>query len=273
MINAPVGENTATWDTVTSMRKSSPDMVDPKSSLIHPGLKTPRAAAIAGILFSVLLICSLWLLWQSVPVSPRETGSWLKTSSERVSLALNLVPFAGVAFLWFLGVLRDRLGEREDQFFATVFLGSGLMFLGMMFVAASAIGGLIHAYSVATISLLGSPSFAFARAFAFDVMHIYAFKMAAVFMVSTSTLAITTHLVARWIAYLGYASAVFLLVGSSYLDWVLFIFPAWVLIVSLHILIDNLWGPNHAAAADGGQACVDSSGAVEHVNVDDAANR
>jgi hypothetical protein len=84
-----------------------------------------------------------------------------------VSLALNLIPFAGVAFLWFLGVLRDRLGEKEDQFFATVFLGSGLLFLGMIFVSASAMGGLIHTYSVATGALVGSRSFSFGRAFAF----------------------------------------------------------------------------------------------------------
>ncbi len=83
---------------------------DPAAHLVHPGLKTPGAAAIAGILFSALLICSLWLFRQSVPISPHETGSWLTASSERVSLALNLTPFAGVAFLWFLGVLHDRLG-------------------------------------------------------------------------------------------------------------------------------------------------------------------
>lgn len=234
------------------MRNSSPGIVDPKAHLIHPGLKTPRAAAIAGILFSVLLICSLWLFWQSVPVAPHETGSWLKASSERVSLALNLIPFAGVAFLWFLGVLRDRLGEQEDQFFATVFLGSGLLFLGAIFVAASIMGGLIHAYSVAPGALLGSPSFSFGRAVAFDVMHIYAFKMAAVFMVSTSTLGLKTQLFAPFIVYLGYAAAVFLLIGSSYLDWALFIFPAWVLLVSAYILIDNLWGSNGLEATEEG---------------------
>jgi hypothetical protein len=62
----------------------------------------------------------------SVRADPLETGAWLKTSSNKVGLALNLVPFAGIAFLWFIGVLRDRLGELEDRFFATVFLGSGL---------------------------------------------------------------------------------------------------------------------------------------------------
>ena len=70
-----------------------------------------------------------------------ELAAWLRQSARRVTLALNLVPFAGIAFMWFLGVLRDRLGALEDKFFATVFLGSGLMFLGMLFVAASAGGG------------------------------------------------------------------------------------------------------------------------------------
>jgi hypothetical protein len=234
------------------MRNLSPVSADPEAPLLQSGLRTPRAAAIAGILFSVLLILSLGLILNLIPADPHESGSWLKTSSERVSLALNFVPFAGVAFLWFLGVLRDRLGKQEDQFFATVFLGSGLMFLGMIFVAASAMGGLILAYSAVPDALLDSTTFAFARAFAYDIMHIYAFKMAAVFMIITSTLAIKTNLTARWIAYLGYALASFLLVGSSYLDWVLFVFPSWVLLVSVYILIDNLGGPRQAAADDAG---------------------
>ncbi len=224
------------------MQNTSADSFEPDEGLLHSGLKTPRAAAIAGIFFSILLAASLWLLWSSVPANPHETGSWLKASSERVSLALNLIPFAGIAFLWFLGVLRDRLGEQEDKFFATVFLGSGQMFLGMIFVSAAAMGGLIHAYSVSTGALLGSPAFAFARALAFDVMHIYAFKMAGVFMITTSTLATKTRLVAGWIAYLGYASAALLLFGSGYLDWALLVFPAWVLLVSVYILVDNLRG-------------------------------
>jgi hypothetical protein len=235
---------------VTPMNDPSLKFDDHRRPLVHSGLKTPRAAAIAGILFSVLLICSLWLLQRSVPTSPHEAGAWLKTNSEEVSFALNLVPFAGVAFLWFLGVLRDRLGQKEDQFFATVFLGSGLMFLGMIFVAAAAMGSLIHAHFVAPNAFVGSASYAFARAFIYDVMHVYAFKMAAVFMVSTSTLAINIQLTARWIAFLGYASALLLLIGSSFLDWILLVFPAWVLLVSIYILIDNLWGSLHGARED-----------------------
>src|SRR5208283_2783926 len=117
--------------------------------LIRARLKTPRAAAIAGILFSVLLITGLVLLRLSVRADPLETGAWLKTSSNTVALALNLVPFAGIAFLWFIGVLRDRLGELEDRFFATVFLGSGLLFVAMLFVAAALSQGLLDTFAAA----------------------------------------------------------------------------------------------------------------------------
>jgi hypothetical protein len=214
--------------------------------LIRAGLRTPRAAAIAGILFSLLLITSLWLLRLSIPSDPFDVGAWLETSSRRVTFALNLLPFAGVAFMWFLGVLRDRLGAKEDKFFATVFLGSGLLFLAMLFVAASAVGALLLAYAAAPKALFDGSTFTFGRAFAYDIMHIYAFKMAAVFMITTSTLGIHTRVTPRWIALLGYASAALILLGS--VDWALFVFPCWVLLVSIYVLVENLRRPLQPAA-------------------------
>jgi hypothetical protein len=77
--------------------------------LTRATLKTPKAAAIAGMLFSILLIIVFSLLRISVPADPQEPGAWLQTDSGTVALALNLVPFAGIAFLWFIGVLRERL--------------------------------------------------------------------------------------------------------------------------------------------------------------------
>src|SRR5713226_2255413 len=112
-------------------------------------LRTPRAAAVAGIIFSVLLISAFVLLRVSVPADPTVPGTWLTDPRRRtaVAIALNLVPFAGIAFLWFIGVLRDRIGEREDRFFATVFLGSGLLFVAMLFVGMAVAGGLFAAAS------------------------------------------------------------------------------------------------------------------------------
>ena len=92
-----------------------------ETTLIRAGLKTPRAAAVAGVLVSVFLIAGFSLFRLSVRADPLEAGAWLITSSNTIALGLHLVPFAGIAFLWFIGVLRDRMGEIEDRIFATVF--------------------------------------------------------------------------------------------------------------------------------------------------------
>src|SRR6516164_2452179 len=149
--------------------------------LTRTNLRTPRAAAIAGILFSVLAVAAFWLLWTSVPADPHEPGAWLGTSAGSVALALNLVPFAGIAFLWFIGVLRDHLGQREDRFFATVFFGSGLLFLGMLFIAAAIVGALLMAFAARPEELIDSTAFHFARAVAYGIVNIYMIKMAGVF--------------------------------------------------------------------------------------------
>jgi hypothetical protein len=222
-------------------------MMQPETTLTSARLRAPRAAAIAGILFSILLMTSFWLLRRSVPADPLEAGVWLQTNANTVALALNLVPFAGIAFLWFIGVLRDRLGEREDRFFATVFLGSGLLFLAMLFMSAAMVGGLIIAYTADPSRLIGSTTFTSARAMAYEIMNIYAIKMAGVFMIATSTLALRTGFLARWIAWLGYAVALLLLLSSRYIEGILMVFPLWVLLISLYILIDNLYRPSPAA--------------------------
>lgn len=205
-------------------------------------LKAPKAAAIAGILFSVLLIISLVLLLLSIPVSLRQDGAWLITRGNSVLLALNLVPFAGIAFLWFMGVVRDRLGKAEDQFFSTVFLGSGLLFLVLLFVSAAVSGSVILLYATQSDRLLESSIYSFGGALAHDLMNTYAVRMAGVFMISTSTLFIRSRVIPRWMAFLGYALALVMLLRLGHIDrmgWVILSFPLWILLISTYILIDN----------------------------------
>jgi len=221
-------------------------------------LRAPRAAAIAGIVFSVLLIASIVLLRRSVPADPLEAGAWLRTNSQPIALAMQLVPFAGIAFLWFVGVLRDRLGAREDPFFATVFLGSALLFLAMLFVSAAVSGALITAFASDPERVLGSATFSLGRAITYEIMNSYAIKMAGVFMIATSTLALRTGFIARWIAFLGYAVALVLLLTNRDIPVILVLFPLWVLLVSLYILVTDLRGPGRSErrtdkAAAGGQ--------------------
>ena len=202
--------------------------------LTNAQLRTPRAAAVAGILFSVLLFVIFGLVRISLPGDPFEPGAWLENSLLYVTLAMHLVPFAGVAFLWFMGVLRDRLGEREDQFFSTVFLGSGFLLLAMLFSAAAVLGAIIIAFHASHETLEHSATFHFGRGLAYGMINIYLLKTASAFMITTSTIALYTHLTPRWLAIGGYVIAAILLI--DYLGWSLMAFPFWVLLVSLSIL-------------------------------------
>jgi len=134
-------------------------MTEVSVSLTRKRLTTPRAAAIAGILFALLYGTSLVLIRISIPSDPAAESAWLETNATTVSLALNLLPYAGIAFLWFIGVIRDRLGDMEDRLFATVFLGSGLLFLALTFVGAALAGGLLSSYLVAPSALVESGVF------------------------------------------------------------------------------------------------------------------
>ncbi len=210
-------------------------------ALIRARMKTPKAAAVAGIIFSSLMFAIFWLLRRSIPADPLEPGNWLGADTRQIELALNLVPVAGVAFLWFIGVLRDRLGQLEDRFFATVFFGSALLFLAMLFAAAAVTGAVtLLASSSEPGGLIDTATFHFARAVAYVVLNVYAIKMGAVFMFSTSTVVIYTGITPRWIAYVGYLLAFAVLIGSYYVAWSFAVLPVWVLLVSAYILTDNL---------------------------------
>ena len=200
-------------------------------------LRTPRAAAVAGIIFSVLLITALTLLRLSAPPRPGTAGIWLTDSAHRaeVAIALNLVPFAGIAFLWFIGVLRDRIGEREDRFFATVFLGSGLLFVGMLFVAAAVAGALVA--GATSSALPGSGTLALGRNVTTSLLNVYAMRMAAVFTLTTVTIARRTQIVSGWLTVAGLVCAVVLLVGIGITPWVELLFPVWILALSRDILL------------------------------------
>ncbi len=203
-------------------------------------LTTPRAAAIAGILFSVLLLASLVLVRVSVPADPQEAGAWLSDSWKAVNLALNLVPFAGIAFLWFIGVVRDRIGDHEDRLFATVFLGSGLLFLAMLFTSAAVAGGIINMYGTTPAMLIESGMYTFGRTLTYEIMTVYTMKMAGVFMITTCTLSLRTGIFPRWMAFLGMILALFLLLSIGFFDWAPVVFPLWILLISVHILLANL---------------------------------
>jgi hypothetical protein len=222
-------------------------MPDGQFNLTHQKLKTPRAAALAGILFAVLLSSSVVLIRLSIPADPTDAGTWLKERAGTVSLALSLLPFAGIAFLWFIGVVRDRLGHLEDQFFSTVFFGSGLLFLAMTFVSAALAGGVLATYALESNKLVESGMYTLIRTVMYRITSVYAFRMAGVFMISLATIWVRTRVMPRWLAFLTYALALGLLLSISSSPWVTLIFPAWVFVVSAYILLTKLSGSSAEA--------------------------
>jgi hypothetical protein len=218
------------------------------TNLTRRGLKTPRAAAIAGIIFAVLSITAQVLIRLSVPTDTSDTGAWLSGQASTISLALGMVPFAGIAFLWFMGVVRARLGHLEDQFFSTVFYGSGLLYLSLTFVAAALAGSLLADSSLQANKAAGAIMYSFGRLTMYQISNVYALRMSGVFMISLGTIWLRTGTMPRWLAFITYALALVLLVSISLSVWFTLIFPAWVFVISVFILVGNL--RNRSASAE-----------------------
>ncbi len=199
-------------------------------------LTTPRAAAIAGILFGLLFGASLVLMRSAIPAAISPDTSWAQTGAWKINLALGLMPFAGIAYLWFIGVVRDKLGEFEDKFFSTVFFGSSLLFLAMVFISMAIAGGILTTYQMITGETPDYTVIYFGRALMLHISNVYALRMASVTMISLATIWIRTALMPHWLAVITYLLALALLVVVNYSPWITLVFPAWVLLISLFIL-------------------------------------
>jgi hypothetical protein len=213
--------------------------VDPAPGPIaRASLTTPRAAATAGIVFSVLLGSALAMTRLAIPADGGQGGRLLSDPSRRASvgLAINLVPFAGIAFLWFMGVIRDRIGRHEDRFFSTVLLGSGLLFVAMLFVAAAVATGVRTELSSPGSGVGGSETGRLGAHVTRTLLNVFAMRMAAVFTIAVATISLRTKVLPRWLAYVGYVSAAILLVSHGIWPWVELLFPLWILLLSIEIL-------------------------------------
>jgi hypothetical protein len=187
---------------------------------------------VAGVLFSVLFGIALVLIRLALPEGAEPGSQWLREDSTNLKVSATIMPFAGIAFLWFMAVVRDGLGRYEDKFFSTVFVGSGLLFLAMMFVASGVGAGLERSDAAA------HPDVAtFGQMVLLAVSKTYALRMAAVFMISLATIWLKTGLMPRWLVGVTYLVAVGLLLASDISMWLTLAFPIWVLVVSVLLLV------------------------------------
>jgi hypothetical protein len=200
-------------------------------------LTTPRAAAVAGVLFALLFGATLILIRVKMPEGVGDSAEWLDSQKDGISTATKLMPFAGITFLWFIGVVRDNLGRYEDRFFASVLLGSGLLFLAMMFVSTAVAAALVATNAGVTDPAAHVEVIAFGRMIVVSAAKTYAIRMAAVFMISLATIWLKTGLMPRWLVAVSYLVALGLLIAGDVSMWLTLAFPVWVLVVSALILL------------------------------------
>ena len=188
------------------------------------------------MLFALLFGTALILIRTALPEDAEPGAQWLTGGSTNIKTAAMIMPFAGIAFLWFLGVVRDGFGRFEDKFFSTVFIGAGLMFLAMMFVAAGVGAGLEASNLIAGDVTARTEVATFGQMVLLAIAKTYAVRMAAVFMVSLATIWLKTGLMPRWLVIVTYLVALGLLFASDISMWLTLAFPIWVLVVSLLLL-------------------------------------
>jgi hypothetical protein len=199
-------------------------------------LTTPRSAAAAGVLFALLFGAALILIRTSLPEHPDIGTSWLESGRGKIHVAALLLPFAGVTFLWFIGVVRDGFGRYEDKFFSSVFIGSGLLFLAATFVASAVGVALSASHSFTSDVAAHAEVVAFGQVLMMTLTKTYALRMAAVFMMSLATIWLKTGLMPRWLVLTTYAVVAAVLLAADVSMWIALAFPAWVMVVSLFVL-------------------------------------
>lgn len=99
------------------------------------------------------------------------TRDTLETWSSTGTIVITLIPFAGIAFLWFTGVIRDRLGEMEDQFFTTIFLTSGTIQVVLLFLWGSIFGAIMVTRAIATVGLVDEGMYVFGFALMNEIIE------------------------------------------------------------------------------------------------------
>lgn len=207
-----------------------------QSTTLRTRLRDPASAAVAGIIFAAILLLVLVQFHTAVPAGPGTTA-WLADESHRrsVSSAVGFLPFAGIAFLWFIGVVRTRLGDREDRLFSTVFLGSGLLFVAMVFAAGAILATVLILYERGID--VEADSLVLLVVLAKSLMGLFGTRMTAVFTLSVTSIALRSRLLPIWLVGVGYLAALLLLISPLIGPWAQLAFPLWVMLFSGYLLV------------------------------------
>jgi hypothetical protein len=166
-----------------------------------------------------------------------ERGGWLADPAGNLRLATDLLAWGGIAFLCSSAWCARTSARREDRFLASVYFGSGVLFLGMSFIAGATAQALLAAHAQYGERFFDSGTFAFGGRLAYELTNTYALRMAGVFMFSLATLCHRTGAMPRVFVWATWTLAALLVLGLTQTLWAALLFPAWVLGFSLYLLL------------------------------------
>jgi len=212
-----------------------------------------QSASVAGIVYAIAASVALLILldFPSPDLSDAELEAWFADAGNRWQLlaALNVGTVAAVAFLWFVGVLRNRIGDREDRFFGTVFYGSAILHAAFWIIGLAALAAIPTAIELFDVSVrVDSASVGATGGFAGALLFVAGPKIQALFVMSTSTIFLRTSTAPKWLAFVGYAFGVVLFVVPVVARPVGVGFPIWVFVASVTVLVTKRVELHHESA-------------------------
>src|SRR5271165_4383435 len=219
-----------------------------------PAAGNAKKAAFSGFAFAILFTLGLVLV-NRIPRldSPDSTYTAFYTTGSGgvlVTVGLYLVPFAGIAYLWFMMAFRALL-DRPADLTQGLQLASGVAFVCMLFAGTAAAGAVALMLHFARVP---APPVSVDRVLSsvgYGLVFVYGVRVAGMFTITTTTLARRAGLMPRWLAVLSYLLAAFLLLTTTTQPATLLAYPAWVLLVSLALLRSSRTRPRAALAARG----------------------
>jgi hypothetical protein len=199
------------------------------------GPKLARAAGLAGLVFAALLTITFALLRVGMPpADPASFDVWWAGTRDRVAVGTYLLPFAGMAFIWFTAALRRRIGTGEGLFFSTVYLSSALLFTALLFAMGAAVGAVVAAESLEVGRLQAAATVGFALAY--ELFFGFAVRMAAMFMLAVASIGRGSAGLPRWVVAVTLVLGLVALIGNTFVEPFALIFPAWAALVSFHLV-------------------------------------
>lgn len=199
-----------------------------------------EVAAVAGIVCAVGWSLGLRGLLDrpGIDASPAEITRFYSDhdAGASVGLLLALMVVGTVAYLWFVGVVRARLGERESRLVGTVFLGASVLLTGLILTGASALAA-PSLLAEAGDQPVDPGAAAMLRSLAAIVLSVFTSRVATLVMFSLATLARKTGALPTWAVVVTYVLGVAEFVNVTLAEPRIYVFPAWIAFVSLLLLV------------------------------------